>query len=327
MDDIILVTGGAGFIGSHLVDALYARGHTVRILDDLSTGLRHNLQHLNPPPELIHAAVTDPDALHYALRGVRIVFHLAALASVARSLENPAATHHACATGTLLVLDAARQHRVQRIVYAASSSAYGGHDPGPHGQHELLPLAPKSPYAAAKLAGELYLHAFAHAFGLQTVALRFFNIFGPRQRADSPYSGVIPLFIDAMRHGRPPTIFGDGLQSRDFTYVDNAVQALLRAAFTPQLPANSLTYNVGTGRSISLLQLVDALNRILGTHLTPQFAPPRPGDVRFSRADIRRICHDLAYHPEVSFEDGLQRTVDWFRSLPTPQAISQPAAP
>ncbi|MEJ5274329.1 MAG: NAD-dependent epimerase/dehydratase family protein [Thermogemmata sp.] len=300
------------FIGSHLVEALIHRGYAVRILDDLSTGHLDNLRHLPSRPELIQASVTDPDALDQALRNVRIVFHLAALASVARSIEHPAATHHACATGTLLLLDHARRHRVQRLVYAASSSAYGGLQGADQTQSESLPVQPKSPYAAAKLAGELYLQAFAHSFGLQAVALRFFNIFGPRQRADSPYSGVIPLFIAAMLQHQPPTIYGDGTQSRDFTYVENAVQALLRAAFTPSLPAP--TYNVGTGRSISILQLVDALNRILGTHLLPRFAPPRPGDVRYSCADIRRIQKDLGYQPTVSFEEGLERTVHWFRS-------------
>jgi UDP-glucose 4-epimerase len=312
MDDIILVTGGAGFIGSHLVEALLHQGYTVRVLDDLSTGHLDNLRHLPSPPELIRASITDSDALDQALRNVRVVFHLAALASVARSMEQPVATHHACATGTLMLLDRARRQQVQRIVYAASSSAYGGLQGSDGAQSESLSVQPKSPYAAAKLAGELYLQAFGHAFGLQTVSLRFFNIFGPRQRADSPYSGVIPLFIAAMLQGRSPTIYGDGMQSRDFTYVENAVQALLRAAFTPRIPAP--TYNVGTGRSISILQLVDALNRILGTNLSPCFAPPRPGDVRYSCADIRRIQHDLDYRPTVSFEEGLERTVQWFRS-------------
>jgi UDP-glucose 4-epimerase len=223
MDDVILVTGGAGFIGSHLVEALLHQGYTVRVLDDLSTGHLDNLRHLPSPPELIRASITDSDALDQALRNVRVVFHLAALASVARSMEQPVATHHACATGTLMLLDRARRQQVQRIVYAASSSAYGGLQGSDGAQSESLSVQPKSPYAAAKLAGELYLQAFGHAFGLQTVALRFFNIFGPRQRADSPYSGVIPLFIAAMLQGRSPTIYGDGMQSRDFTYVENAV--------------------------------------------------------------------------------------------------------
>ncbi len=236
------------------------------------------------------------------MHGVGVVYHLGALASVARSVENPAVSHAACATGTLNVLDAARKCGVRRVVYAASSSAYGGAAGAPAGQTEDLPVVAKSPYAAAKLAGELYMQAFAHTYGLETVRLRFFNIFGPRQRADSPYSGVIALFIAAMSEGRRPTIHGDGLQSRDFTYVANAVQALMKAAEAPEVSGN--VYNVGTGRSVTVLDLVAALNRILGTDLKPIFAPTRAGDVKFSKADIRRTRHDLGYDPGVTFEDG-----------------------
>jgi UDP-glucose 4-epimerase len=196
-------------------------------------------------------------------------------------------------------------------VYAASSSAYGGAAGTSAGQSEDLPMTAKSPYAAAKLAGELYMQAFAHTYGIETVRLRFFNIFGPRQRADSPYSGVIALFTAAMSEGRRPTIQGDGLQSRDFTYVANAVQALTRAAEAPEVSGN--VYNVGTGRSVTLLDLVQALNRILRTDLEPDFGPPRTGDVKFSKADIRRTRSDLGYDPQVSFEDGLLRTVEWYQ--------------
>jgi UDP-glucose 4-epimerase len=307
MDELSLVTGGAGFIGSHLAEELVRRGRPVRVLDDFSTGLRANLAHL-PNVEVIEGSLTDPAAVSRAVRGAGVVYHLGALASVARSVESPAVTHAACATGTLHVLDAARKAGVRRVVYAASSSAYGGHS-SEGGQTEDLPAVAKSPYAAAKLAGELYMQAFAHTYGLETVRLRFFNIFGPRQRSDSPYSGVIALFTAAMAAGRAPAVHGDGLQSRDFTFVANAVQALARAADAPDASGN--VYNVGTGRSVNLLELVAALNGILGTDLAPTFAPTRAGDVKFSKADICRTRADLGYEPAVSFEDGLRQTVEW----------------
>ena len=309
MDEISLVTGGGGFIGSHLVEALLQAGRRVRVFDDFSTGLRTNLAHLDPAPEIVEGSLTDPAAVAQAVEGVRVIYHLGALASVARSVENPIATHAACATGTLNLLDAARNAGVRRVVYAASSSAYGGAS-GEGGQTEDQPVAAKSPYAAAKLAGELYLQAFAHTYGLETVRLRFFNIFGPRQRSDSPYSGVIALFIASMSEGRIPTIHGDGSQSRDFTYVANAVQAMMKAAVAPDVSGN--VYNVGTGRSITILQLVEALNRIFGSKLEPQFVPTRAGDVKYSLADISRTRSDLGYDPAVSFEDGLKRTVEWY---------------
>ncbi len=309
MDEISLVTGGGGFIGSHLVEALLQAGRRVRVFDDFSTGLRTNLAHLDSAPEIVEGSLTDPVAVAQVVAGVRVVYHLGALASVARSVENPIATHAACATGTLNLLDAVRKAGVRRVVYAASSSAYGGAS-GEGGQTEDQPVAAKSPYAAAKLAGELYLQAFAHTYGLETVRLRFFNIFGPRQRSDSPYSGVIALFIASMSEGRIPTIHGDGSQSRDFTYVANAVQAMMKAAEAPDVSGN--VYNVGTGRSITILQLVEALNRIFGSKLEPQFVPTRAGDVKYSLADISRTRSDLGYDPAVNFEDGLKRTVEWY---------------
>lgn len=308
MDELSLVTGGAGFIGSHLVEELVRRGRPVRVFDDFSTGLRSNLAHYNSALDVAEGSLTDPGAVARAVRGVGVVYHLGALASVARSVETPDVTHAACATGTLNLLDAARKSGVRRVVYAASSSAYGGSS-SEGGQVEDQPAAARSPYAAAKLAGELYMQAFAHTYGLETVRLRFFNIFGPRQRSDSPYSGVIALFTAAMSQGRAPSIHGDGTQSRDFTYVANAVQALMKAAEAPEVSGN--VYNVGTGRSISVLELVAALNDVLGTKLVPTFGPTRAGDVRFSRADITRTRADLGYDPAVSFEDGLRRTVEW----------------
>lgn len=307
MDELCLVTGGAGFIGSHLVDALLQRGRPVRVLDDFSTGLMDNLP---GGYDLIEGSLTDPATVAKAMHGVGTVFHLGALASVARSVENPAITHAACATGTLNLLDAARKVGVRRVVYAASSSAYGGAS-GESGQTENLLPAAKSPYAAAKLAGEFYMQAFAATYGIETVRLRFFNIFGPRQRSDSPYSGVIALFTAMMARGESPVVHGDGKQSRDFTYVGNAVQALLRAAEVPEISGN--VYNVGTGRSVTILDLIAGLNAILGTNISPKFAPSRPGDVRYSRADIRRTRLDLGYEPNETFEEGLFKTVKWYR--------------
>ena len=303
MSELCLVTGGAGFIGSHLVEELNRQGRPVRVLDDFSTGLRSNLEHIKPAPETVHADLADESAVRKAMTGIGVVFHLGAVASVAKSVEDPLASHRVCCTGTVNVLDAAHRSGVRRVVFAASSSAYG--IPAGDIQTEDDPLRPLSPYAAAKLASEFYAQAFAACYGLETVCLRFFNIFGPRQRADSPYSGVIAIFMDAMRQGRTPTIHGDGQQTRDFTYVANAVQALTKAAIAPGVSGKS--YNVGTGRRVSLLDLVAALNRLLGTNVVPQHGPPRPGDVRHSCADIRRARAELGYEPSVSFDDGLKR--------------------
>src|SRR5262249_35992489 len=242
-----------------------------------------------------------------------VISHLAALASVQRSVEAPADTHRVCATGTLHVLDAARRAGVRRVVYAASASAYG--IPAGDVQTESDPVSPLSPYAAAKLAGEMYMQAFAASYGLETVSLRFFNIFGQRQRADSPYSCVIAIFTGLMAAGKTPTIFGDGLQSRDFTYVDDVVQALIRAAKAPNISGN--VYNIGTGSSVSLLYLVAALNRLLGAMIEPKHGPERSGDIRHSRADISRARRDLSYEPAVSFEEGLRETLHWYQALPS----------
>jgi UDP-glucose 4-epimerase len=309
MNELSLVTGGAGFIGSHLVEALVGAGRPVRVFDDFSTGLRANLAPF-AGVEVAEGSLADAEAVARAVQGAGVVYHLGALASVARSVEAPLVTHAACATGTLHVLDAARRAGVRRVVYAASSSAYGGFS-SDAGQTEDTPVTTLSPYAAAKMAGELYAQAFAATYGLETVRLRFFNIFGPRQRADSPYSGVIALFTAAMSGGRPPVVHGDGLQSRDFTFVANAVQALRKAAEAPGVSGR--VYNVGTGRSITVLDLVAALNRLLGTDLAPSFAPTRAGDVRFSRADVSRTRGELGYDPTVPFEDGLAETLRWYR--------------
>jgi UDP-glucose 4-epimerase len=300
----ILVTGGAGFIGSHLVDALVAAGKKVRVLDDFSTGLA---SHLPPGVEMIPGSVTVPATVEAAMDGVDTVFHLAALASVQRSVEAPAESHDVCATGTLRVLDTARRHGVRRVVYAASASAYG--IPNNEVQRESDPLVPLSPYAAAKLSGEVYCQAFAATYGLETVRLRFFNIFGPRQRADSPYSGVIAIFAGLLAAGKTPTIFGDGQQTRDFTYVSDVVQALQKAAEVPGISGE--VFNVGTGKPTTLLELVAGLNAILGTALVARHAEPRIGDIRHSCANIQRTQERLGYTPEVDFQEGLRRTMHW----------------
>jgi UDP-glucose 4-epimerase len=313
MAGVCLVTGGAGFIGSHLAEALTAAGRPVRVFDDFSTGLRENLAHLDPRPEVVEGTVTDPGALERATAGCDVVFHLAAVASVAKSVEDPLANHAVNATGTLNVLQAARKAGVRRVVYAGSASAYGGAS-DPAGQDEDTPLCALSPYAAAKLAGEFYCQAFAATYGLETVRLRFFNVFGPRQRADSPYSGVIAIFTAALTAGRAPTVHGDGLQSRDFVAVADVAKALLLAADTPGVSGR--VYNVGTGTSVTVLDLVAALNKLLGTNAVPKHGPPRAGDVRHSRAKLDRIRKDLGYEPSVSFEEGLRRTLEWYKTQP-----------
>jgi UDP-glucose 4-epimerase len=304
-----LVTGGAGFIGSHLVDGLLAQGHRVRVLDNLSTGKHANLAALLDRVELVEGSITDPAATARAVEGCEVVFHLAALPSVARSVEAPLESHEACATGTVQVLDAARRAGVRRVVYAASSSAYGD-IPGAV-RRESEPVSPMSPYAAAKLAGEFYCRCFTTVYRLETVRLRFFNIFGPRQDASSPYSGVIALFTSLLMQGRVPRVDGDGLQSRDFTYVGNAVQAVIKAA--DALAAVGNVYNIGTGTSVTVLDLLTHLNEIFGQQVQPTFGPPRAGDVRHSQADISLARRDLGYEPTVSFAEGLRKTVEWYQ--------------
>jgi UDP-glucose 4-epimerase len=306
---VSLVTGGAGFIGSHLVEALLARGDQVRVFDNFSTGKRPNLRQVESHVEIVDGTVTDPGAIQTAARGVELVYHLAALPSVQRSIQEPGATHAVCATGTLNVLEAARLAGARRVVYAASSSAYGD-IPGIVRKEED-PVAPISPYGAAKLAGELYCRCFTKVYGLETVCVRYFNVFGPRQDAHNPYSGVIALFIQMVSAGKQPTIYGDGLQSRDFTYVGNAVQATMKAGAAPAAVGN--VYNVAMGGSVTILDLLRALNELLRTQLTPVFAPPRPGDIRNSQADISRARRDLGYEPTVSFYEGLRKTVEAFQ--------------
>ena len=308
-----LVTGGAGFIGSHIATALVRRGDHVRILDNLSTGHRANFAAIADDIEFIEGDVADGPTVRRAVAGVECIFHQAALASVPRSVESPLDTNAACVTGTATVLDEARRADVRRVVYAGSSSAYGD-QPNSSKRETDLPQ-PLSPYAAAKLAGEMYCQAFYHTYGLETVTVRYFNVFGPRQDPDSPYSAVIPLFITIMLSGQRPTVFGDGLQSRDFTYVDNVVHGNLLAAAAPREKVAGHSINVANGRSTTLLQLIEALNDMLGTAVEPVFDKPRAGDVRESLADITQARKLLDYEPQVDFIEGLRRSIDYYRSL------------
>ncbi len=306
-----LVTGGAGFIGSHLVAALVERGDQVRVLDNLSTGHRQNLAAFGNKIEYVEGDLVDRAAVQRAVKDVEVVFHQAALASVPRSVDTPLDTNASCVTGTVTLLDVARQSGVRRVVYGGSSSAYGDH-PTPAKHEGLLPQ-PVSPYAAAKLAGEYYCQAFTATYGLETVTIRYFNVFGPRQDPKSQYAAVIPKFITEMLAGQRPTIFGDGGQSRDFTYIDNIIHGNLLAADAPD--AVGKTINVACGEQYSLLDLVTAINRALGTAVEPVFEPPRAGDVRDSLADITLARKLLKYEPIVSFDEGLRRTVDYYRSV------------
>lgn len=304
-----LVTGGAGFIGSHIVEALVQRGDRVKALDNLSTGRLENLAAFERKIEFIEGDLLDEAAVARAVAGVDCVFHEAALASVPRSLERPLDTHAACVTGTVKLLDAARRACVRRVVYAASSSAYGD-QPMTSKRESDLP-APISPYGAAKLAAELYCQAFTASFGLQTVCLRYFNVFGPRQDPDSPYSAVIPLFITALLADRRPVVYGDGGQSRDFTYVANVVAGNLLAADAPE--ASGRTLNLANGRSTSLNRLLELLGQLLGKPAQAEYAPPRAGDIRESLADIAMARRYLKYEPTVDFEEGLRRSIAYYR--------------
>jgi UDP-glucose 4-epimerase len=306
-----LVTGGAGFIGSHIAEALVSRGDRVRVLDNLSTGFLSNLDAIRDRIEFIEGDLVDAPLVARAVRGVDCVFHQAALPSVPRSMESPLDTHAACVTGTVTLLDAARRAGVRRVVYASSSSVYGD-QPASSKRESDLP-APISPYGAAKLAAEYYCRAFAASFPLETVSIRYFNVFGPRQDPNSPYSAVIPLFITAILSGGQPVIYGDGLQSRDFTFVANVVHGNLLAADAPGVSGR--VFNVAMGGSIDLLCLLASLNRLLGTDVKPLFADPRPGDIRESMADITMARRDLGYEPQVAFQEGLSRSIEYYRGV------------
>lgn len=308
--ELVVVTGGAGFIGSHLSEALLADGYRVRIVDNFATGHHHNLAHLKGAHELVEGDLARFDVAQKALAGASYCFHQAAIPSVPRSVSEPIESHESGPTATLNVLEAARQAGVKRVMFAASSAAYGDCPELP--KHEQMLPRPLSPYAAGKLAGEHYIRVYAQTMGVDGVSLRYFNIFGPRQDPSSPYSGVISLFVTGMMAGRRPKIFGDGSQTRDFTYVANVVHANLRA-MRAEKPLGGAVLNVGTGQRISLLDLIATLNQILGTALEPEFHPPRAGDVPHSLASLEQVQAVLGYEPQVSFAEGLRRTVESMR--------------
>jgi nucleoside-diphosphate-sugar epimerase len=307
---LALVTGGAGFIGGHLVEGLLAAGWSVRVIDDLSTGSEQNLVRVMDRIEFTRGDIRDEDALKRVMDGAEVVFHQAAMASVPRSVAMPVLTNSINVDGTLLVLETARQSGVRRVVYAASSSAYGDTEVLP--KVETLPATPLSPYALQKYTGEVYCRLYRDLYGLETVSLRYFNIFGPRQDPNSDYAAVIPCFVTAALEGRPPVIYGDGGQTRDFTYVENAVQANLLAADAER--ASGHVINIAAGKRTSLNELWQGIRNIVGTDLEAQYAAPREGDVRDSLADLTRATDLLGYAPDVDLDEGLDRTIASFRA-------------
>lgn len=310
---LYLITGAAGFIGSNLARALLARGEKVRGIDNFSTGKRHNLEGLSTM-DLVAGDINDSMLMKRACQEVDYVLHEAALPSVPRSVQDPEATHHACLNGTLSVLMAARDAKVKRVVYAGSSSAYGDTPTLPK-QEDMLPR-PISPYAVAKLGGELYMQSFWRVYGLETVTLRYFNVFGPYQDPTSFYSGVLAKFTTQMLRGEQPTIFGDGEQSRDFTYIDNVVEANLLTCIAPAEKVAGRVFNAATGARITLNDTFKVLCDLTGYNDVPGYAPVREGDIKDSLADISRAREALGYEPKIDFRDGLRRTVEWYKSQP-----------
>lgn len=319
---LYLVTGGSGFIGSNIVFALVARGERVRVLDNLSTGREINLKPLLDPAstaqkrgqfEFLRGDITDPDTAFRAMKDVDYVLHQAAIPSVPRSIERPLETERVNAFGTLQLLEAARLNgKIRRFVLAASSSAYGEKAPELAKVETMIP-SPLSPYAVQKLTSESYCSVYHRIYGVPTVALRYFNIFGPRQDPTSQYAAVIPNFVGAYLRGQPATIYGDGQTSRDFCFVDNAVEANLLACSAPIDQAGGQVFNIACGDSTSLLQVIDILGEIFGKRIPPHHEPPRPGDIRHSLADISRAQQILSYGAKIKFAEGLRRTVAWYR--------------
>jgi UDP-glucose 4-epimerase len=306
---LYLVTGGAGFIGSNIVEVLVSQGADVRVVDNLATGHLRNLEGFRHRVEFRELDICDLASLKEAVRGVDYVLHQAAIPSVPRSVVDPVSSHNADVTGTLHVLWASKEAGVKRVVYAASSSAYG--DSAELPKQETMPVNPISPYGLMKYVGEEYCRLFTSLYGLETVSLRYFNVFGPRQDPTSQYSGVLSRFITSMLTGKHPVIFGDGTQSRDFTYVSNVVNANLLACHSPK--ASGKVYNIACGERISLNHVVDILNRLLAGNLSASYEPPRSGDIKHSLADIEWAEKDLGYVPSVGFEEGLKKTVEWYR--------------
>ena len=304
-----LVTGGAGFIGSNLVDRLLEQGHAVRVLDDFSTGRRENLAAARGRAEVVVGSVTDPEACRQACRDIQVVLHHAAAVSVPQSMADPAATHQVNVDGTFNLLLASRESGVRRFVFASSSAVYGESQQLP--LPESQPPVPVSPYGASKAAGELLCGAFTRAFKLQTVCLRYFNVFGSRQDPNSQYAAAIPAFLGRILRGLPPVVFGDGRQSRDFVHVDDVVRANLLAATAP-VPSAAIL-NIASGRALTVNQVIAAMNDVLGTSLAPQHAAPRPGDVRHSLADVSLARQTIGYESRLTLREGLSVALGWYR--------------
>lgn len=311
LSGVALVTGGAGFIGSHIASALIHQGARVRIIDDLSTGHRENVAEIGGDVDFIQASLTDQRAVSRALQDVELVFHEAAIPSVPRSVAKPTETHEASVNATFSLLLAARDQKIRRLVYAASSSAYGDQPELP--KREDLRPDPLSPYAVAKLVGEYYCQVFSRVYGLETVSLRYFNVFGPRQDPGSQYSGVISRFMDALLNGEQPIIYGDGEQSRDFTYISNVVDANLRAAESGS--AVGQVINIANGERVTINQVFEMVQKLTGrTDVQPKYAPARTGDVRDSLADLTLARSLLGYSPKIGLEEGLRLTLDWWKT-------------
>ncbi len=307
-----LITGGAGFIGSNLVRALLEQGHAVRVLDNFSTGKRENLADVTGQIDLLEGDLTVLDDVRRAVRDMEVVLHHGAIPSVPRSVSDPVESNMANVNATLHVLVASREAGVRRVIYASSSSIYGDQDPDLAKTETMVPR-PISPYGVAKMAAERYCQVFTHVYGLETVCLRYFNVFGPRQDPGSAYAAVIPRFISALLHGQPPVIYGDGEQTRDFTYVGNVVAANLLAARAPAHQVSGEVFNLAAGGQVSLNQLVEILQEITGCGIAPHYAEARSGDIRHSRADISKARQRMGYEPTIPFLEGVRLTVDWYR--------------
>src|SRR5215471_5305117 len=303
-----VVTGGAGFIGSHIVEELVRRNETVTVIDNFSTGKRENVEAFEDDAEIIDADIADAKNLAQIIKGADYVIHQAAIPSVPKSIIDPVKSHHANVNGTLQLLVACREAGVKRVVYASSSSLYGDSPTLP--KHEGMMPNPLSPYGAQKLFGEMYCQVFTRAYGLETVSLRYFNVFGPRQDATSQYSGVLAKFIPALLQDKRPVIYGDGLQSRDFTYVQNVVEANLLACTAPGIAGD--VFNIACGDRITVNDMLVHINKITGRDVSPIYDPPRAGDIKHSQADIKKAETKLNYKPKVSFSEGLRRTIEWY---------------
>lgn len=307
----VLVTGGAGFIGSHLVTRLIALGHKVRVFDDLSSGKLSNLEHVNGKFELVQGDLRHEEECLRACLDVEFIFHEAAIPSVPKSVEQPGPSHEVNVNGTFNLLRAAVQQRVRRVIYAASSSAYGNTKESP--KHEGIRTEPLSPYAVQKLLGEQYARAFTECYGLETISLRYFNVFGTRQDPKSQYAAAIPAFVTAMLRGESPVIYGDGEQTRDFTYIDNVVEGNMLAMQAARTHGEAV--NVACGGAITVNHVIAEINRLLGTKVKPKYVPSRTGDVLHSSADIRKARELLGFKPIVSFEEGLKRAIEYYRAV------------